>query len=152
MARPLDYTVRPASPEERLAEARADSLPALEESLKLLRELHTHGVLDTLVKLTRGGAGLTAKGLETLEDDGVLRGIRNVVAVGQLLGNIDPAETERLSGALQEGLREGARRVAQGERASLPELLLALRDPDVSLALGALLGLLKGLGRGLRDG
>ncbi|MEW6422107.1 MAG: DUF1641 domain-containing protein [Deinococcota bacterium] len=153
MAKPLEFDVRTLlpTPQERLAESTAESTDALVEALELLRALHEHQVLHTLVRVVQGGEGLASHTLKILNEPGSVRAIRNALDAAKLLGSIEPETLETVTGALADGLREGARRVRAGERAGLGELLSLARDPDVGLALGALVGVLRGFGRGLRE-
>ncbi|TDE85215.1 MULTISPECIES: DUF1641 domain-containing protein [Deinococcus] len=153
MAKSLEFDVRTLlpTPEERLAESAAESTDALVEALALLRVLHEHRVLHTLVRVVQGGEGLASHALNLLNEPGSVRAIRNALDAVKLLGSLEPETLETVTGALADGLREGARRVRAGERAGLGELLSLARDPDVGLALGALLGVLRGFGRGLRE-
>ncbi|WP_425147117.1 DUF1641 domain-containing protein [Deinococcus sp.] len=151
MAQRLTYTPRVKTADEVITEARDDSQDALLESLALLRELHAHGVLETLVKLVKAGSGLTTMTLHMLEGDSSTRLLRNLLELGRTLSELDPESIGTLGKAADAGIREGARRVAQGEGAGLSELLGLLKDRDVQVALGALFGTLKGFGRALRD-
>lgn len=153
MARAIDFDARTLllTPEERLAGGTAGSADALLEALELLRVLHEHRVLHTLVRLVQGGEGLSAHALEILNEPGSVRAIRNGLGAVKALGTVEPEALDTVTGTLADGLREGARRVRSGERAGVGELLALARDPDVGLALGALVGVLRGFGRGLRE-
>ena len=151
MAQRLIYTPRIKTPEEKLSDAQNDSNDALLEGLELLRELHAAGVLETLVKLIRGGEGLAGKALHILEGDSSTRLIRNVLELARTASELDPDALGTLGKAANAGISEGGKRVKQGEGVGLGELLGLLRDRDVQVALGALFGTLKGFGRSLRD-
>lgn len=153
MAKPLAFDPRDLlpTPTERLSEGTAESADALLEALELLRELHEHKVLHTLVRLVQGGEGLAFHALEALNEPGSVRALRNGLELVKVLGSIEPDALTAVAGALGDGVREGARRVRAGEQAGLGELLSLARDPDVGLALGALVGVLRGFGRGLRE-
>lgn len=153
MAKAIDFDARTLlpTPEERVASGTAESAEALLEAMELLRVLHEHKVLHTLVRLVQGGGGLSFQALEILNEPGSVRAIRNALGAVKALGSIEPEALDTVTGALADGLREGARRVGSGERAGVGELLSLSRDPDVGLALGALVGVLRGFGRGLRE-
>lgn len=151
MARAIDFTPRPQSPEEKLRESVQDSAPALEESLRLLRELHEHGVLDLLLKLTRGAEGLSASALTLLGGESGSTLLRNLAEGAKTLERIDSRELKVLGHAITTGLSEASRNVAQGQTVGVGELLALTRDRDVQIALGALTGLLRGFGRALRE-
>ena len=151
MAKPIPYTPRPRTPQEKYADAHLESAEALTEGLKLLRDLHEAGVLDVLHKLIQGGEGLTATLLSTLNEPGAVTAIRNLSELGRTLSELEPAETAQLGRAVSAGVRQGAQQVAQGKGIGLTDLLKLLNDKDVQLALGAIFGGLQGAGRALRE-
>ncbi len=151
MAKPLEFTPRSPTPEERLHTELQDATPALEESLVLLRELHEHGVLDVLIKVVRGGEGLAQGSLKMLGSDQMLMGMRTLVELARLLGELHPDAVRRLGSGMSAAVGGGAVSAAQGEKVTPLDLHKMLMDSDVQLALGAVFGLLRGLGRGLRE-
>ena len=151
MAQPLAYTLPVKTPDERIDEARRDSSDALVETLRVVRELHDAGVLDTLVKLIRGSEGLLEQTLHILEGDSSTRLTRNLLELARTASELDPEALGTLGKAANAGVAEGAKRVQKGEGVGLGELLGLLRDRDVQVALGALFGTLKGFGHSLRD-
>lgn len=151
MAKALEFTPRVKTPEEKLGESVHDSAPALDESLKLLRELHEHGVLDVLIKLVRGGEGLSASAIHILGGKSGTAILRNATELVKILDGLDHRELRALGHGLQLGVSQGAQHVAQGKGVGLGDLVGLMRDRDVQLALGAIFGLLKGVGRGLRE-
>ena len=151
MAKPIPYTPKPKTPQEHYAEAHAQSAEALTEGLQLLRDLHGAGVLNVLHKLTKGGEGLSAALLSTLNEPGAVTAIRNLTELGRTLSELQPAETAQLGRAVSAGVRQGAKQVAEGKGIGLGDLLKLLNDEDVQLALGAIFGGLQGAGRALRE-
>ena len=77
--------------------------------------------------------------------------LRNVTELGKTLSTLDPHEVGILGSAVTTGIHEGARHVAAGKGIGLGELLGLLKDRDVQVALGALMAVLKGAGRALRE-
>ncbi|WP_102128000.1 DUF1641 domain-containing protein [Deinococcus planocerae] len=151
MAKSLQYTPRVRTPQEEVAEASAQNAEALVEGLKLLSALHDHGVLDVLNKVVRGGGGLAGESLHILERGSSTHVIRNLLEVVRVLTELDPQSVGALGRALNEGVNEGAKRVARGERVGVGELVGLMRDPDIQVALTALFGTLKGFGHALRQ-
>ena len=153
MAKAIDFDARTLlpTPGERVAAGTAESADALLEALELLRELHEHKVLHTLVRLVQGGEGLSFQALEVLNEPGSVRALRNLLELVKLLGSIEPEAISTVSGALADGVRAGAERVRRREPVGLAELLSLSRDPDLGLALGAVVDVLRGFGRGLRE-
>lgn len=151
MPKPLEFTPRPPTPQEQLHTEIEDSAQALEESLRLLRELHEHGVLELLIKMVRGGEGLAVGALHTLGNDQVLLGMRTLIELSKALGSLYPGDIRQLAQGLGTAASAGARSAAQGTKVTPLEIPKLMMDPDVQLALGAVFGLLKGLGQGLRE-
>ncbi|MFC5849687.1 DUF1641 domain-containing protein [Deinococcus petrolearius] len=153
MAKAIDFDARTLlpTPEERLAAGTGESADALLEALALLRVLHEHRVLHTAVRLVQGGNGLAFHALEILNEPGSVRALRNVLEAVKVVGSVEPEALNTVTGALADGVREGARRVKAGERAGVGDLLALARNPDIGLALGALVGVLSGFGQGLRE-
>ncbi|WP_420597004.1 DUF1641 domain-containing protein [Deinococcus sp.] len=151
MAKHIPYTPTPKTPQEKYSDAEFESAEARTESLALLRELHEAGVLDVLIKLVKGGEGLTSTLLDTLSGPNTLSGLRNIVELGRTLGTLDSQAVGQLGAAVDAGVREGARSVAQAKGVGLTDVLKLLKDKDVQVALGAVFGLLKGLGHSLRE-
>lgn len=79
MAKPLNFDAHTLLPtaEERVAQGTVQSADALVEALELLRALHEHRVLHTLVRLVQGGEGLASQALEVLNEPGSVRALRN---------------------------------------------------------------------------
>jgi uncharacterized protein YjgD (DUF1641 family) len=155
MAKALEFIPQPPTAQEQLDASVSDSAEALAESLRLLRELHEHGVLEVLVRLVRGGEGLSASALHLLAGESSTTLIKNVVELGKTASALNPDEVRVLGQAVSAGVSEGAKYVAEfnarNRGIGLPELLSMLRDRDVQLALGAVFGVLKGAGRALRE-
>lgn len=153
MAKATEFDARTLlpTPGERVTAGTAQSADALLETLELLRELHERRVLQTLLRVVQGGEGLSVQALEVLNEPGSVRAIRNLLEVVKLLGSIEPEAIRTVSGALADGVRAGAERVRQREQIGMKELLSLSRDPDLGLALGALVDVLRGFGRGLRE-
>ncbi|WP_309573110.1 DUF1641 domain-containing protein [Deinococcus sp.] len=151
MAKPLEFIPRQPTAQEKLHSAAEDSTDALLEGLYVLRQLHEHGVLDVLGKTVRGGEGLIASLLHIAGGDSGTSILRNATELGKTLAALDPREVSILGNAVTAGVNEGARHVAAGKGIGLGELLGVLKDRDVQVALGAILALLKGAGRALRE-
>ncbi|WP_407542856.1 DUF1641 domain-containing protein (plasmid) [Deinococcus radiomollis] len=151
MARSLTYEPRLPTAAERLEDGVAQHADALLEALELLEVLHGHRLTEGLTNVVRGGSALTGHALSALNEPGAVRTIRSVLELLRTFGGVDPVAFQTVLGALSDGVQEGARRVREKERVSTLELLGLLRDDDVNLALSALVGTLRGLGRGLRE-
>lgn len=150
MAKPIQFIPKPPSPEERVDASVQDNAPAIEESLLLLSELHQHGVLEVLIKLVRGGEGLVNEALHILTSEGTVSVQRNLIEVVKIVEQLDPNEVKILGDALVAGVSEGARDAAAGKTLGLSDLMGLMRDRDVQLALGAIFGILRGMGKAMK--
>lgn len=151
MAKPLEFTPRLPTPQEMLRAEVDDSTDALLEGLYVLRQLHEHGVLEVLGKTIRGGEGLIASLLHITGGESGTALLRNATELGKTLAALNPGEVSILGHAVTTGLNQGARHVATGKGVGLGEVLGLLKDRDVQVALGAILAVLKGAGRALRE-
>lgn len=151
MAKSLTYEPKLPTAAERLEEGTAQHADALLEALELLEVLREHRLTEGLTNVVRGGSALTGHALSALNEPGAVRSIRSLLELLRAFGGVEPVALQTVLGALSDGVHEGARRVREKERVSTLELLGLLRDDDVNLALSALVGTLRGLGRGLRE-
>lgn len=108
MARPISLELPPRDPRQelrkRLDEAPIEHAEALLDSWELLQQLHDHGVLQLL----RGALGASDKLVETAVDairsDESVRGLRNALILGKMLGSINPEVLQCFATATAETL------------------------------------------------
>lgn len=163
MARPTTAIVRavPTPEEERdtalgtVHERTAASAEALVEGLALLQSLHERGVLEALVALVQHGDDVLGTVMETLAqgsgDNGYTRGAKNAITLAQGFGALDEATVATTQRMVTGGLRAFASAEPPTKPLGVFDLLRALKDPDVSAGLSAVLALLKGIGVAQRE-
>jgi uncharacterized protein YjgD (DUF1641 family) len=108
MAHPIRMTAPPRDPRAelllRLEAAPAEHAEALLSALEVLQGLHDRGVLEFL----RGGLGSSEKVLEIAVHAAnwpeSIRGMRNLILLVKLLGEIDPRQLEGMTRAVPEAL------------------------------------------------
>jgi uncharacterized protein YjgD (DUF1641 family) len=147
VAVPIDFTPKPADPKlelmRRLSSAPIDHAESLLAGLELLEEAHRQGVLD----LVRGGLGAkdTIVGLlaQYSADPASVNALRNLLAIGKLMGALDPEPLSTLSKEMAES--------AESPRAETPpsvwELFKRIQQPEARRGLSFLISLLAALGR-----
>ncbi|MCL6515829.1 DUF1641 domain-containing protein [Alicyclobacillus sp.] len=158
MAKPIPrLEVRAPSPEavedaalERLRTAVARDEEALEQALRVVSGLYDRGLLELAAAALEKGDDLLRLLVSQVSQPGALRLVNNAVALGKLGAAWD---LEKL-GTLLEGARAGAEEaLAHPPKGAMGlfGLLKWLSDPDVSRALHALFGTLRGLGRAMDE-
>jgi uncharacterized protein YjgD (DUF1641 family) len=100
MAKPiqLDFVVREPEVElqQRLASAQTEHAAAIVDFLELLEVLHRRNVLSTLRGAVGAGDELIGHISEAAAQPESVRGIRNMLAVAKIVGQIDPELIEEM--------------------------------------------------------
>ena len=151
MAQPIGLEVMPRDPREelykRLEQAPVQHAEALLDSYELLQELHDSGVL----KLLRGALGSADKIMETAvegaKSDEAIRGLRNAIILGKMLGSINPDLLQGIANAVTETL--GCRKPVV-EPPGLFPLLAEFRHPELRRSIELINRFLEALGNQLR--
>ena len=148
MAIPINFTPGPvdhkAVLKRRLDAAPAQHAEALLAAYDLLEEAHRQGVLDTL----RGAVGAkdTIAGIlaQCLAEPASTNSLRNLLAVGKLLGSLDPERRASLSVDLARTIE------SHGEEQQPPtlwEIFKRIRQPEAHRGLSLLTSIMAALGR-----
>ncbi|MBX6353152.1 MAG: DUF1641 domain-containing protein [Thermoflavifilum sp.] len=157
MAKPIQtvvqFTPDPQAASEkallRLLQAVAEEADAVEEALRVVRGLHERGLLELTAAALEQGDDVLRIVVEQLNQPGAVRALQNLV---RLVQQLEALNLEKM-GTLLEGAANGLEE-ALAQPADRPlgvfGLMRALADPDISTALNALLGALRGMGRALR--
>lgn len=160
MARPTSAIARAVkTPEEErsdaletLLEHASDHSEALLEVLALVQALHEQGALGALTALSQQGDAALGVAMETLsQSPGYAQGARNALALAQSLATLDDQTVATTQRMVTGGVQAFASAQPPAKPLSVFDLLRALKDPDVSAGLAALLALLKGIGAARRQ-
>lgn len=151
MARAIGLEVMPRDAREelrkKLDEAPEQHAEALLESYELLQELHNSGVL----RLLRGALGSGDKIIETAvnaanSEEGI-RGLRNAIILGKMLGSLNPNLLQGFAVALSETL--GCQKPVV-EPPSLFRLAAEFRQPELRRSMALINRFLEILGHELK--
>src|SRR3954470_14295259 len=108
MAAPIGFAVPPRDPrvvlQARLADAPAEHADALLAAYEVLQGLHEAGVLDVLRGVLESREEVVGIAVRAIGGPGVLRAIRNVVLLTEMLGTIDPAALKTFTRAVPEAM------------------------------------------------
>lgn len=160
MARPTTAIAHAVTPpaEERAATMdtlkgeTSDSASALADGLALLRALHQQGILEALAALAQHGDDALGIVMELLTRDGsYVSGAKNAMVLAKTLATLDDTSVDATQRMLSSGLRAFASAKPPARSYGLLRLGQALKDPDVSAGLEAILALLKGIGAAQRE-
>jgi uncharacterized protein YjgD (DUF1641 family) len=108
MARPIAVELPKRDPREelrsRLERAPAEHAEAVLAGFELLQGLHDRGVLELLRGVLDGGDKILEIAVEATKTPEAIRGIRNLVIMTKILGEIDPELLKRLAVTVPEVL------------------------------------------------
>jgi uncharacterized protein YjgD (DUF1641 family) len=133
---------------EQLTDKVTDNEEALDQTLRILAELHESGILEGVESFLKAKGKITEVLLGQATRKEATNMINNVMGAAGMLTAIDPEQTAGLLSGVAQGLEEAKK--GAGQKISPFGLLKALRDPDVNRALGFGLSFLKGLGKSLK--
>lgn len=132
----------------RVTSALAEHESGLAAWLELVDLLHQRGLLDIVIAMLKRGDGVLEILVREAEKPGGLALMKNAIALLQGMSAMDASAIARVLRHLNEGL-QGATADDRPNITGVWSLLAILRDEEISAGLGALLGFLKGLGRGV---
>jgi len=151
MARPIALTSRPHDPREetkqQLQEAPVKHADAVLAAYETLQTLHDSGILDILRGMAGASDHLVGEITEQLNTPHSVRGLRNLLTLSKLLGNIDPDWLETIASSAQNAMEGSKNRT--GEPPSTWEILKKSRSEDSRRALSAAVSVLEAVGKAL---
>ncbi|MCP8969571.1 DUF1641 domain-containing protein [Ectobacillus ponti] len=135
---------------ENLLSEVAQNKDSLLQTLELLQELHSSGILEALNSLVKVKEDVAKIAVGQLTRPPVTNMINNAMAAGGALTEMDPEMTKKLMGSVANGLQKAQEGIESGRKVGIFDLMKAMKDPDINRALGFGLDVLKGVGEGLR--
>jgi uncharacterized protein YjgD (DUF1641 family) len=159
MAKPISTVQKRERTEEeqkqdtmnRLLTTLTDHPDGLQQTVKLLQELHESGILPALQSLLVAKEHVATIAVQQLLRPPVTNMINNAMAAGGALSSIDPETTKKLMGSLASGLAKAEEGIASKQTTGVWDLVKVMKDPDINRALTFGLNLLKGMGQGLQE-
>lgn len=150
MARPIPLTIPARDPRaeltSRLQTAPVEHAEAILAAYEVLQGLHDHGVLDLLRGALGSGDRVLEIAVNAANSPESIRGMRNLILLVRLLGEIDPQKLANLTQAVPQAL-------APPDRDSKPpgvwKLISSLWNPNVRRGLGTGISLLESFGENL---
>lgn len=134
---------------DQLTDQMSENGEALDQTLRILSELHESGILDGLEAALKAKGKISEVVLGQATRKEVTTMINNVMSAAGALTAFDPEQTSKLLSGVAEGLNEAKKEESQ--KMSAFGLLKALRDPDINRALSFGLSFMKGLGKSLKS-
>lgn len=158
MAKPTNVIARPVkTPEEErdaaleaLLEGASDHTDALLSGLALLQSLHQRGVLEALAALAQKSDDALGIAMDTLAQPAYSQGAKNALILAQMLSSLEEETLVTTQRMVASGVRAFAGAQPPAKPLGVFDVLRALKDPDVSAGLAAVLALLKGIGAAQR--
>lgn len=154
MAEAIKSIVRePADEQEtrrQIDAALAENADGVAQALTLLQQLQERGILPLVSALVEQGDDVLKVLLTLLKREEYLGGVKNLIAIVELLTAIPPQAMESMVHGMKNGIHE-ASQSKPNEEMGVYDLLQGLRDPDVSRAISYGLNFLRGMGKQLGD-
>jgi uncharacterized protein YjgD (DUF1641 family) len=159
MAKPLPLVLK--SPEiqnekgvreelqRKLAEAPVEHAAALLSLYELVQTLHERGTLNTLRGLFGASDDIIGRISAMLNSPEVIRSVRNLIALAQIVGSVDPKLFESLRDAAMEVAEKNKH--ADGKPPGLWTIMKRADSEDSLRALGAATDFLQSLGRHMKQ-
>ena len=151
MARPIPLELPPRDPRaelrERLERAPVEHVEALLDAYELLQHLRDAHVFEVLHGVLSKGDKIIELAVDAVKEPEAIRGLRNFIILGKMLGSIDPELIGGAGAAVRETV-ETAHKPAP-EPPGLFAILQQLRYKETRRALGLMTVFLRSLGKHL---
>lgn len=148
MANPIDFKPRRLDPrlelERRLYAAPIEHAEALLAAFELLEEAHRQGLLDAMHGAVGARDTIAAIVAHYSAEPVSVNAMRNLIALGKMLGALDPEPISKLSKQMVQAMESHR---AEAASPSLWELWKRLRSPEARRGLSFLTTMLGALGR-----
>ncbi len=150
MAKPIQLDIparnREAEHRETLAKLPVEHAEALADLLALAEDLRRHNVINTLRGAVGAGGELVTYVAEAMAQPETARGMRNLIALGKLLGSINPELLETVQRSLPRSWRDPEARDDTTKAPSLWKVARTLTSPPARRALMGVGVVLAGVG------
>jgi uncharacterized protein YjgD (DUF1641 family) len=151
MARPIPLEQPPRDPRaelrERLERAPIEHAEALLDAYELLQHLRDAHVFEVLHGVLSKGDKIVELAVDAVKEPEAIRGLRNLIILGKMLGSIDPELIGGAAAAVRETVATTHK--PDAEPPGLFAIFQQLRRKDTRRALGLMNSFLGSLGRHL---
>ena len=151
MARPIGWEMASRDPREelrrKLEQAPDQHAEALLDLYDLLQQLHDSGVLNLLRGVLRSGDLLLETAVNAAKSEEAIRGLRNAIILGKMLGSINPELLQGYANAVSETL--GCQKPVV-EPPGLFKLFAEFRHPELRRSMALINKFLESFGNQLK--
>ena len=151
MARPIGWEKASRDPREelrkRLEQAPEQHADALLEFYELLQQLHDSGVFRLLRGALRSGDLILETAVNAAKSEEAIRGLRNALILGKMLGSINPDLLQGCANAVNETI--GCQNPVVGSP-GLFRLFAEFRDPELRRSMAFINKFLESFGNQLK--
>ena len=159
MAKPVPAVLKPpqisneadkrAELQRKLAEAPVEHAAALLNFYELIQALHDSGTTDLLRAFLGARDAITGRVSKAMSAPEAIRTVRNLIALAQIAGSVDPRVLESLRDAVTEVAEKT--RQPSGKPPGILKIMKRADSEDSLRALSATTDLLESFGRHLRE-
>jgi len=154
MAQPIPLEMPPRDPraelQARLHNAPLEHAEALLAAYEVLQALQDRGVLDLLRGALGSGDKIIETGVQALNTPQSIKGLRNTLILGKLVGTIEPEAVAGLARAVPEAI--ALMKFQDAKTPGLWDILKKLRNRDFRRGVMLATSTLEALGRNLPSG
>ncbi|MBM7644661.1 uncharacterized protein YjgD (DUF1641 family) [Scopulibacillus daqui] len=144
----IDPEVQKKQEADQLLSALLENKEAVQSLIEIVVKLQERGILDLLNALLGQGDKVLAIAVSELNKPGISDTIDHAMNLAQMLGNLEVKKLNGLIDHVNAGIDEAEKQINSGKHTTLFGLVKALKDPDVNRTITALVGFLKGAGKG----
>ncbi|MGG1678622.1 DUF1641 domain-containing protein [Neobacillus sp. NRS-1170] len=123
----------------------------IQETLKLLQELHESGILGAVNSFVEAKEKIAKIAVGQMLRPPVTNAINNGMAAAGMLTELNPELTKKIMESVSNGFQKAEEGLRLNKKVGLFDLLKLMKDPDVNRAMGFGINFLKGLGEGLKE-
>lgn len=123
----------------------------IQDTLKLLHELHESGILEAVTSLVEAKEKIVKIAVGQMLRPPVTNAINNGMAAAGILTELNPEMTKKMMEGLTKGFQKAEEGLQQNQKVGLFDLIKLINDPDVNRAMGFGINFLKGLGEGMKE-
>ncbi|MBN6885629.1 uncharacterized protein YjgD (DUF1641 family) [Cytobacillus horneckiae] len=126
------------------------NVDGIQETIKLLQELHESGILEAVNSLIEAKEQIAKIVVGQSLRPPVTNAINNAMATAGILTEVNPETTKKMTDSLSKGLQKAEEGIQLNKKVGLFDLLKLMKDPDVNRAMRFGIDFLKGLGEGMK--
>ncbi|ASV70257.1 MULTISPECIES: helical membrane plugin domain-containing protein [Cytobacillus] len=159
MAEPISKVAEPILTEneiqnqalEKVLQDITKNIDGIQETIKLLQELHDSGILEGVTSLIEAKEQIAKIVVGQSLRPPVTNAINNAMAAAGMITEINPETTKKMTESLTKGIQKAEEGLQLNKKVGLFDLLKLIKDPDINRVMRFGMDFLKGLGEGLKE-